>query len=87
MRNCARIRDLYRRTGARRHQLALAGVMWAMTHPELSSLASKADLEQVFESEVRREGGWHRRVDQIAFSVVSWRLALLRSLGFRRALA
>src|SRR5688500_18989310 len=37
MRNCARIRDLYRATHARRHQLALAGVMWAMEHDAVTS--------------------------------------------------
>jgi hypothetical protein len=81
MRNCARIRDLYRRTGARRHQLALAGVTWAMEHRELSSLSSKADLEDIFEREVRDQPRLRRHVDRLASSLVLWRLALLRSLG------
>jgi hypothetical protein len=87
MRNCARIRDLYRETGARRHRLALAGVVWAMKHPELSFLASKTDLREVFEDQARHEARWHRHVDEMAFSVISWRLALLRALGLRRAIA
>jgi hypothetical protein len=53
MRSCARIRDLYRETHARRHQLALAGVMWAMEQRSMSALSSKSDLLDVFESEVR----------------------------------
>ena len=87
MRNCARVRDLYRQTGARRHQLALAGVMWAMQHTELSSLASKADLQEVFAHEVRQEIRWRSHVDRLASSVIFWRLSLLRSLGPRRAFA
>lgn len=86
MRNCTRIRDLYRRTHARRHQLALAGVMWAMEHDTVSSLSKKSGLQEVFEAEVRgQEGSWRRRVDRLSYSVLVWRLALLRSLGPRRA--
>jgi hypothetical protein len=88
MQNCARIRDLYRQTHARRHQLALAGVMWAMQHGTVSSLSSKSDLRDVFEAEVRsEEATWQRRVDQLSHSLLVWRLALLRSLGPRRAFA
>lgn len=88
MRNCARIRDLYRQTRARRHQLALAGVVWAMEHAEISALASKRDVERIFESEIlAREGGWRRRVNRLAANLFVWRLALLRSLGPRRAFA
>jgi hypothetical protein len=47
MRNCARIRDLYRQRRARRHQLALAGVMWAMQHDTVSSLPDKRRLEGI----------------------------------------
>ena len=88
MQNCARIRDLYRQTHARRHQLALAGVMWAMQHGTVSSLSSKSDLRDVFEAEVRsEEATWQRRVDHLSHSLLVWRLALLRSLGPRRAFA
>ena len=87
MRNCARIRDLYRRTRARRHQLALAGVIWAMEHPELSALGSKADLLGVFERELCRQAKWGRQVDRLASSVFLWRLALVRSLGPHAAFA
>lgn len=86
MRNCARIRDLYRSTHARRHQLALAGVIWAMRNANVASLQSKSDLEDVFEADVRgREETWCRRVDRLSDSLVVWRLALLRSVGLRRA--
>ncbi len=88
MRNCARIRDLYRQTAAPRHQLALTGVMWAMQHPAVSSLSSKSELEDIFEAQVRaRDVDWRRRVDHLSHSLLSWRLALLRSLGPRRAFA
>ena len=88
MNNCARIRDLYRRTRARRHQLALAGVMWAMQHDTVSSLPDKRRLEDVFASEVRQqEAAWAQRVDALSRSLLVWRLALVRSLGIRRAFA
>lgn len=88
MRNCARIRDLYRQTRARRHQLALAGVLWAMQHQAVTSLASKSELQRLFETDVLdREAGWVRSVDRLAGSLLTWRLALLRSLGPRRAFA
>jgi hypothetical protein len=88
MQNCARIRDLYRETRARRHLLALAGVMWAMQNGTVSSLWSKSDLQAVFEAEVRgQEARWCRRVDRLSHSLLVWRLALIRSLGPRRAFA
>ncbi|HMF93289.1 MAG TPA: hypothetical protein VKE96_03310 [Vicinamibacterales bacterium] len=88
MQNCARIRDLYRKTGARRHQLALAGMMWAMRDDGLVALSSKAALRNVFDLEVcGREQTWQRQVDRLSSSLVAWRLALLRSLGARRAFA
>jgi len=86
MENCARIRDLYRATHARRHQLALAGVIWAMEHREMRAMASKSDLERAFEAEVRgQEEKWCGRVDRLAQSVLVWRLALMRALGSRAA--
>jgi hypothetical protein len=88
MQNCARIRDLYRATQARRHQLALAGVMWAMRHPAVSTLDSKAALLSIFETDVRgREARWCRRVDRLSQSLLVWRMSLIRSLGPRRAFA
>ena len=88
MQNCARIRDLYRRTRGRRHQLALAGMIWAMQNAEVSSLSSKSELQEIFEAHVRRnESSWCRRVDRLSQSLVAWRLALVRSLGARRAFA
>jgi len=88
MQNCARIRDLYRETHARRHRLALAGMMWAMQHDDVSSFSSKSALESIFEAEVlAREATWRRRVDRLSDSLLVWRLALLRSLGARRAFA
>ena len=88
MANCARIRDLCRSTGARRHQLALAGVIWAMEHESTSSVISKTGLEEVFEREVlANEADWIERVDRLARNVVIWRVSLLRSLGPRRAFA
>jgi len=88
MQNCARIRDLYRLTRARRHQLALAGMMWAMQNSSVSALTNKADLQQVFNAEVRgKEAKWDRRVTRLSDSFLAWRLALLRSLGARRAFA
>jgi hypothetical protein len=88
MRNCARIRELCRATHARRHQLALAGVMWAMQHATVSSVLNKSDLQPVFEAEVRgQEASWCRRVDRLSHRALVWRLALLRSLGPRRAFA
>jgi len=88
MQNCARIRDLYRKTHARRHQLALAGVMWAMQHHDLLALSSKAALREVFENEIcGRDDDWRRQVQRLSTSLVVWRLALVRSLGARRAFA
>jgi hypothetical protein len=88
MRNCARIRDLYKQTRARRHLLALAGVMWAMQHPELSALTDKAALRAVFDGDVvGREDAWRQRVNRLSDSLVVWRLALVRSLGPLRAFA
>ena len=88
MQNCARIRDLYRATHARRHQLALTGVIWAMHHDDMRALSNKTDLERVFEAEVRgQEAKWCRRVDRLSRSLIVWRLALVRSLGPRRAFA
>jgi hypothetical protein len=86
--NCARIRELYRRTRARRHQLALAGVMWAMEHDSVASVIDKQQLEGVFERDVRgHEARWCRRVDRLSTNLLLWRFALLRSLGPRRAFA
>ena len=88
MENCARIRDLYRQTRAGRHRLALAGMMWAMQHDDLSALSNKADLQRVFDEDVcRHEASWYERVDRLSTSLVAWRLALVRSLGARRAFA
>jgi hypothetical protein len=88
MQNCARIRDLYRDTHARRYQLALAGMMWAMQHGTVSSLSSKSDLQEVFEKDVRgQEASWCRRVDRLSQSHFIWRFALIRSLGPRHAFA
>ena len=88
MRNCARIRDLYRKTQAPRHRLALTGVLWAMDHEGLASLSRKASLQEVFEADIRRQDAeWRARVDRLSGSVVAWRMALLRSLGPRRAFA
>lgn len=88
MANCARIRDLCRASAARRHQLALAGVLWAMEHETVSSVDSKSEMVRIFESEVRgREASWCRRADRLSRNVFAWRLALLRSLGPRRAFA
>jgi hypothetical protein len=88
MRNCARIRDLYRETHARRHQLALAGVMWAMQRTTVSALPDKSELQRIFDAEVRaQEATWCRRVDRLSHSLLAWRLALVRSLGPRRAFA
>jgi hypothetical protein len=88
MQNCARIRDLYRATHARRHQFALTGVIWAMHHDDMRALSSKTDLEQVFEAEVRgQEAKWCRRVDRLSQSLLVWRLALVRTLGPRRGFA
>jgi hypothetical protein len=88
MRSCARIRDLYRETHARRHQIALAGVMWAMEQGSISAISSKSDLRAVFDSEVRgKDASWCRRVDRLSQNFLIWRLALVRSLGPRRAFA
>ena len=88
MLNCARIRSLYRETKAPRHGLAMAGVMWAMEHPAIASLSDKQALERVFEAEIRgQEALWRRRVERLARSLVAWRLALIRTLGPRRAFA
>jgi len=88
MENCARIRDLYRATHARRHQLALTGIVWAMNRSDMQTMWSKTDLEQVFEAEVRgHEVKWARLVDRLSQSLVMWRLALVRSLGPRRGFA
>jgi hypothetical protein len=85
MENCARIRDLCRATGAERHRLALAGVLWAMDHPDVATMPAKAELQGSFEREICGDDSWIRRVDRLSGSVVAWRLALVRSLGFRRA--
>jgi hypothetical protein len=86
MRNCTRIRHLYRTTRARRHQLALTGVIWAMEHNAVSSMSNKSELRQIFDEEVGgNEAIWCRRVDRLSDSLLVWRLALLRSLGLRRA--
>jgi hypothetical protein len=86
MRNCARIRDLSRSTHARRHQLALIGVMWAMRHRDISSVAQKAQLQEIFETEIcAKRASWFRRVERLSTNLLVWRLALLRSLGPRRA--
>jgi hypothetical protein len=88
MSNCARIRELCRETHARRHQLALAGVMWAMEHGTVTAVTDKTEMQRVFETEVRGpEARWVRQVDRIARNPLVWRLALLRSLGPRHALA
>lgn len=88
MRNCARIRDLYRETRARRHMLALAGVIWAIDHKAVASIADKADLQDAFDSELRgQEVRWCRRADRLCRSLIAWRLALVRGIGARRALA
>ena len=88
MLNCARIRSLYRETGARRHQLALAGVMWAMEQKSVASISDKASLQQIFDTEVRtHEASWQRRVNRLSHSLLVWRFALLRTLGPRRAFA
>lgn len=88
MQNCARIRDLYRRTHARRHQLALAGMMWAMQEGGVSAISNKPDLRRIYEAEVcGQRARWDRRVNRLSRSLVVWRLALLRSLGARRAFA
>src|SRR5919112_611883 len=81
MRNCARIRDLSRSTHARRHQLALIGVMWAMRHRDISSVAQKAQLQEIFETEIcAKRASWFRRVERLSTNLLGWRLALLRSL-------
>ena len=86
MQNCARIRDLYRRTHARRHQLALAGIIWAMEHAGMSALSNKMELARVFDTEIgEHDGSWRRRVNTLARSLLVWRVALVRSLGARRA--
>lgn len=88
MQNCARVRDLYRRTRLRRHRLALAGMMWAMEHGAMSALSSKAELQNSFDADVRgHEAAWCRRVDRLSNNLLVWRFALLRSLGPRRAFA
>lgn len=88
MRKCVRIRDLYRSTQLRRHQLALVGMAWAMEHGEVLALSNKSELEEIFASEVSaREGHWCHRADRLAHNVFVWRLALLRSLGPRHAFA
>lgn len=87
VRNCARIRELYRSTQARRHLLALTGVRWAMDNESVAALPNKAELQQVFDTQVlAREASWRRRVDRLARHRLAWRLALLRSLGPRLAL-
>ena len=88
MQNCARIRDLYRATRARRHQLTLTGIIWAMHHDDVRTLSNKADLERVFEAEVRgQEATWCRRVERLSQSLLVWRFALLRTLGRRLTFA
>ena len=86
MRNCVRIRELYRLTRARRHLLALTGIVWAMQHPELTALESKSAIYRLFEAEIRpKEEEWLREADDLAGSEMAWRLALIRSLGMTRA--
>jgi hypothetical protein len=86
MLNCARIRHLCRDTHARRHQLAMAGVMWAMEHKDVAAISDKSELERIFDGEVRaNEDRWRRRVDRLSQNLLVWRFALLRSLGVRRA--
>lgn len=88
MRNCARIRELCRATGARRHHLALAGVLWAMEHAAVSAIVDKTALQQAFASEVLgREPAWRRRVERAAGNPLLWRLSLVRTLGPRQAFA
>jgi hypothetical protein len=88
MHNCARIRTLYRQTHARRHRLALTGVMWAMEHGDVASLSSKSHLQAVFDREISgHDASWGVRVEQLSQSLIIWRLALARSLGLRRAFA
>ena len=88
MRNCIRIRELYRVSRARRHLLALAGVMWAMEQDAVAALPDKMELERIFTSDVAaHEAAWRRRVERLATSRVAWRLALLRTVGARRAFA
>lgn len=87
MTNCARIRDLCRSTHERRHQLALAGVTWAMDHDAVRAMSEKATLREVFESEILpRETHWLRRADAMANSLMMWRVALLRSFGLKRTI-
>lgn len=84
MRNCARIRDLCRLTHARRHQLALAGMMWAMRHDSIVALTSKAALREIFDRDIRgREDSWRRDAARLSASLLAWRFALVRSLGAR----
>jgi len=87
MENCARVRDLYRATGARRHRLSLAGVLWAMEHAEVATIAAKAQLQEIFDRQISSGDSWMRRVDQLSGSVIAWRLAWVRSIGVRRAFA
>jgi hypothetical protein len=88
MENCARIRELYRATHARRHQFALVGVIWAMHHDGMREMSSKTALQQVFETEVRdEEAKWSQRVDRLSHSLLIWRLSLVRTLGLRRGIA
>jgi hypothetical protein len=87
LRNCVRVRELYRRTGARRHQFALKGIAWAMRHPELWSLSSKVSLHEIFEREVIEDEASTRAVDALSSSMLSWMVALVRSLGPRRVLS
>jgi hypothetical protein len=88
MQNCARIRDLYRATHARRHQLAVAGIIWAMDHDDIRTMSSKPELQRVFDADVRgQEAKWSRRVDRLSHNFLVWRLALVRNLGLRRGFA
>ena len=88
MLNCARIRSLCRDTHARRHRLAMAGVMWAMEHKQVAAISSKSELERIFDREVAGdESRWCGRVDRLSGNLLVWRFALLRSLGLRRAFA
>jgi hypothetical protein len=57
-----------------------------MEHKTVASVTNKADLQQVFDVELRSdEGKWRRSVDGVSSSLLAWRLALLRSLGPRHA--
>ena len=53
-----------------------------------SALSSKAELCRAFEVEISgQEPGWHPLINRLSRHPVLWRLALVRSLGIRRAFA